>query len=452
MKNRVLLFLALFFCCFGQTFGDTVFTDELRNKFESVLNGLFEYVHLYEIDGAIDYYCKVMSDRGYCDLSYKRMDQNDFKKIALEHFDEVKKNLAKSDKKLVKGKKPNLDSEDARFYGILYTLGYDKICQQDINMAKSYFKLCEQDNPIESKLCIVGCDYFLNGDEAAAINGVKSASKIFATKPGKTVLKDLYKDIRFFCLDKIKSADIEQVLLSDANKFIRKAIRRETYDSLIRFIPQKIPAVDSLFACKPRLCWIGYKLREDMDDARSKHLNWTLERLQQYAGNCTTDFIGDEKAFAYMTVDGGDQDCVREYFVRRCISHRMGFAYGLLNDASFLNTILSLDEPLLYKACKAKYDKGGISSYNDDLLIPLAKLLKKNQYAALILTLQYNNPGGKKILSALVRQNPDICKWNGCPISINTEGSVSGGNLDCFGRVRNEDYDSIFRHWRSTFK
>ncbi len=409
MKNRVLLFLALFFCCFGKVFGDTVFTDELRSKFESVLNSFFEDVPLGEIDGAIDYCCKVMSDRGFCDLSYKRMDQNDFKEIALEHFDEVKKNLVKSDKKLVKGKNPNLDSEDARFYGILYTVGYDKICQQDLNMARSYFKLCEQDNPIDSKLCIVGCDYVLNGDEAAAINGVKSVSKIFATKPGKTVLKDLYKDIRFFGLDKIKSVDIEQLLVSDAMKLIRKSIRRETYDSLIRFIPQKIPAVDSLFACKPILRWNGDKL--------------------------TT---------------GDENDRCREIFVSRCIAHGMGFAYGLLEDASFLNTILSLYEPLLYKACKAKYDNGGISS-REDLLIPLAKLLKKNQYATLILTLQYNYPGRQKILSALVRQNPDICKWNGCPISINTEGSVSG-NLDSLGRVPNEDYDSIFRHWRSTFK
>ena len=56
-----------------------------------------------------------------------------------------------------------------------------------------------------------------------------------------------------------------------------------------------------------------------------------------------------------------------------------------------------------------------------------------------------------KMLAQVVLPREILDYFTIAGIEQSTEVSVSG-NLDSLGRVPSEGYDSIFRHWRSTFK
>lgn len=419
-KSKLLLVFALLVCSVGQAFGQGTSFD-LERKFQAtIVKKIMMCPSADMVDGYVNFTCYHFCSEGLDGLGLKNgTDENYWKGKANEVFEQIKKKLEKLDERIAKGKR--ISADDAYEAAMMYSLGYEPICSLDYQKAMTYFKMAPQTT--ETNVSMVGRSYKTNKDMKAA------AAAMTFTKP---TLKAENLATQFG-VQKFYQTRCNQ-LSAEFMPQIKRAIRSKDYNTLITYIPYKIKDVDSVLS----------KIPIDINVPSGRYISKGIVDVDDFSNRNIICYNGEGHRY--------DLDLFKSRNYRAYNPSTESLS-GIIELAETTSDLKQLQVPLQ----KVFSDKNNIiKELSPDGLETLAYLVKIDADAALLYaslfyssnySLESEIKGEKviefislmKIMQVLIKRYPNVCSWQGCPVSINEEGNMAI-NSDNY-------YELIFKHW-----
>lgn len=413
-KSKLLLVFALLVCSVGQAFGQETSFDRERRFQATIVKDIMMCPSVDMVDAYVNLIC--------LDFCYDKFgmekngtDEDYWKGKANEVFEQIKKKLEKLDEKIAKDKR--IRADDAYEAAMLYSLGYEPICSLDYQKAMTYFKMAPQTT--ETNVAMVGRGYKINKDMKAA------AAAMTFTKP---TLKAENLATQFG-VQKFYQTRCNQ-LSAEFMPQIKRAIRSKDYNTLITYIPYKIKDVDSVLSNIPI----------DINVPFERYISTRIEDVDDFSNRNIICYNGK-----------GGRDILFKSRDYRAYNPSTESLSGIIDLAESSSDLKQLQVPLQ----TVFSDKNNITKeLSPDGLVTLAHLVKMDGDAALLYASVFyssnlkswesdNNKSEKasfeRVMKVLLKKYPNVCSWQGCPISISQEGELTI-NSDNY-------YEVFFKHW-----